>query len=180
MDIKRPRYAATIKVLGLGSSGADAVNRLVGSELEGVDLVLIHADGAWPLVGYDADAEIEIDDGLTLLSEGNGSLASEPRVVEESEEEIRETLRGADMIVLIAGEGDEPEIGVAPLVGQIAKESGALIAGVIADQADHENSAGSARMKAGVQALREAVDMLIVVPDDTLLPGLFTALRGRK
>ncbi|WP_166397650.1 hypothetical protein [Rubrobacter marinus] len=180
MDIKRPRYAATIKVVGLGSGGAEAVNRLVGSELEGVDLVLIQANGVRSLAEYEADASIEIDEGVALLSETNGSLASAPHQVEGSEEEIREALEGADMIVLIAGEGDEPEVGAAPLVGQIAKESGALIAGVIANQPDHESPAGTARTEVGVQALREAVDMLVVVPDDTLLPGLFTALRGRK
>lgn len=180
MDIKRPRYAATIKVVGLGSSGTEAVNRLVGSELEGVDLVLIHANGSQPLAHYDADASIEVDEGVAPTSGTNGGPAPGPRQVEESEDEIREALEGADMIVLIAGEGDEPEIGVAPLVGQIAKESGALIAGVIANQTDHESLAGTTRMEEGVQVLREAVDMLVVVPDDTLLPGLFTALRGRK
>jgi len=80
--------------------------------------------------------------------------------------------------VLIAGEGEESEIEVAPLIGEIAKEIGALIAGVIANRVDLK-SHDSARLEEGVQSLREAVDMLIMVPDDTLLPGFFAALRGR-
>lgn len=179
MDIKRPRYAATIKIVGLGSNGAEAVNRLVGSDLEGVDLLLIYAGDARSIAGYDAEARIDIANGPAPVPEANGGSTTMPRGIRESEEEIREALQDADMVVLIAGEGDESEIGVAPLVGEIAKDMGALIAGVIANQADLEESRDSARVEQGVQYLREAVDMLIMVPDSTLLPGFFAALRGR-
>jgi cell division protein FtsZ len=177
MDIKRLHYTATIKIVGLGSSGADAVNRLSGSDLEGVDLVLVHAGDPQPLTEYDADAKIGVDKGSARVSGAGGNSTGGPQAVRESEEELREALKDADMIVLIAGEGEESEIGVAPLIGEIAKEIGALIAGVIANRVDLK-SHDSARLEEGVQSLREAVDMLIMVPDDTLLPGFLAALRG--
>ncbi len=95
---------------------------------------------------------------------------------QERRVEIGEALKGADMVVLIAGEGGEAEVEAAPVIGEIAKNTGALVAGVITCPLAPEDY--SARVEEGVQSLREAVDMLIMVPDDTLLPGFFAALRG--
>lgn len=178
MDIKRPHYAATIKVVGLGVRSAEVVDRLIGSDLEGVDFVLVRVEDPLYFAEYDGA-------GGSL---GNGTARTVPvadgnptglRLIEGNREELREALKDADMIVLIAGEGDEPELEAAPLVGQIARESGALIAGVIANPVELEGPHDSARIERGVQSLREAVDMLIMVPDSGLLPGFFAALRGR-
>lgn len=178
MDLTRPHYAATIKMVGLGSSAAEAVNRFVDRDLEGVDFVLVQTDDARFLSEH-AGVETGDGDGTAQDPETKGNIPVKPQVIKGDKEEIRGALKDADMIVLVAGEGSEPEIGVAPLIGEVAKDMGALIAGVIARPVDPEGPHNSTRTEEGVHALREAVDMLIMVPDNTLLPGFFAALRGR-
>jgi cell division protein FtsZ len=165
MDTTRVHYVATIKVIGLGDSGAEIISRAIDSSLEGVKSILIHTDDR-SLSTYDADAKIQLSGELVVKA---GSLF---------EETIRDELDDADMIVLVAGEGDQPETRIAPIIGKIAKEVGILIAGVVTRRSTSEEPLDSAQVEEGVQLLREAADMMIMVPDETLLPGFFTALKG--
>lgn len=106
---------------------------------------------------------------------GPGLEGVEPILVDarHREREIGEALEGADMVVLVAGEGDDPAE-AAPVIGAKAREIGALVAGVVV----HPPGERSTEAEDRIRLLREAADMLIVVPDDILLPGLFEALRG--
>jgi cell division protein FtsZ len=179
MDITRTHYAANIKVVGLGSSGADAMSHISSLDIEGVDFILVRAHGAQSPAVYDREGKVGGGNAARILEVGNDSEV-EPRAVKESSDELRSALKDADMIVLITGESDEPQIGVAPSIGKIAREMGALVAGIVTHPVESQRSHEySARLEEGVQSLREAVDMLIMVPDDTLLPGFFAALRGR-
>lgn len=172
MDITRVHYVATVKVVGLGGNGADAISRIVGSSLEGVESVLIHTEDR-PTAAYDSDVKINLG---RIPGAPEGAL-DEPSLV-EIRSELAEALKGADMIVLIAGEDSQPEVRVAPIMGEIAKDNGALIAGVVTRNSTLEETYDPVQVEEGIQLLREAVDMMIMVPDETLLPGLLVALRG--
>lgn len=163
MDTTRVHYIATLKVIGLGDGGAETISRAIDSSLEGVESILVHTDDR-SLLTYDADIKIK-----------PGELSGE---LEETREKFEDALKDADMIVLVTGEGDQPEARIAPIIGKIAKERGVLIAGVVTRRSTPEEPYDSAQAEEGVQLLREAVDMMIVVPDETLLPGFFAALRG--
>jgi cell division protein FtsZ len=163
-DTTRKHYAATIKVVGLGRSGSAAAKRATASTLEKIEPILVYADGQLPAAPRGANSVETEPDKLIRME-------TDP-TAQELKEKIQEALTGADMVVLIAGSSDEPELQIAPLVGEVAKEMGALLAAVVA------HLSASSDREEGIQSLREAVDMLVMVPDDTLLPGFLTALRG--
>src|ERR671915_391933 len=162
-------YLAVIKVVGIGGGGTNAVNRMVDAGLKGVEFVAVNTD-AQALQMCDADQKLQIGDQLTR---GLGAGA-DPEVgygaANESRDEIKEALKGADMVFVTAGEGGGTGTGAAPVIAEIAKhEVGALTVGVVTKPFLFEGSQRARQADEGIQRLREQVDTLIVIPNEKLL-----------
>ncbi len=168
-DYQAGSYLAVIKVVGVGGGGTNAVNRMVDAGLRGVEFIATNTD-AQALDVCDADIKLNIGHELTR---GLGAGA-DPQVgfgaAAESRDDIKEALKGADMVFVTAGEGGGTGTGAAPVIAEIAKaEIGALTVGVVTRPFEFE---GAQRMRAadeGISRLREVVDTLIVIPNERLL-----------
>ncbi len=159
---------ARIKVLGIGGSGKNALNHMINSKVKGVDFIAINTDSQ-DLHHSLSKKKIHIGKNLTRgLGAGmNPELGK--RAVEETKEEIQEAIKGADMVFIAGGLGGGTCTGAAPTVARVAKEMGALTVAVVTKPFFFE---GQQRMKlaeAGLEELRQAVDAIIVVPNDRLL-----------
>lgn len=159
---------ARIKVLGIGGSGKNALNHMINSKVKGVDFIAINTDSQ-DLHHSLAKRKIHIGKNLTRgLGAGmNPELGK--RAVEETKEEIQEAVKGADMVFIAGGLGGGTCTGAAPIVARIAKEMGALTVAVVTKPFFFE---GQQRMKladTGLDDLRQAVDAIIVIPNDRLL-----------
>src|SRR6266705_297496 len=162
-------YLAVIKVVGVGGGGTNAVNRMVDSGLRGVEFIAANTD-AQALQMSDADVKLNIGHELT---KGLGAGAN-PEVglsaASESRDEIKEALKGADMVFVTAGEGGGTGTGAAPVIAEIAKnEIGALTVGVVTRPFAFEGSQRARAAQEGIDRLREMVDTLIVIPNEKLL-----------
>ena len=162
-------YLAVIKVVGVGGGGTNAVNRMVDAGLRGVEFIAANTD-AQALQMCDADIKLNIGHDLT---KGLGAGAN-PEVgfgaAAESRDEIKEALKGADMVFVTAGEGGGTGTGAAPVIAEIAKnEIGALTVGVVTRPFEFEGSQRMRSAEEGIQRLREVVDTLIVIPNERLL-----------
>ncbi len=161
-------YLAVIKVVGVGGGGSNAVNRMIDHGVRGVEFIAVNTD-AQALTGCDADVKIHIGGTITR---GLGAGA-EPRIgreaAEESREELKEAVRGADMVFVTAGEGGGTGTGAAPVIAQIAREQGALTVGVVTKPFAFEGRQRTRRADEGIDALRQQVDSVIVIPNDRLL-----------
>jgi cell division protein FtsZ len=162
-------YLAVIKVVGVGGGGTNAVNRMVDAGLKGVEFIAVNTD-AQALAMCDADVKLQIGDQLTR---GLGAGA-DPEVgfgaANESRDELKEALKGADMVFVTAGEGGGTGTGSAPVIAEVAKqEIGALTVGVVTRPFDFEGSQRRRQSDEGINRLREQVDTLIVIPNEKLL-----------
>ncbi len=162
-------YLAVIKVVGVGGGGTNAVNRMVDAGLKGVEFLAVNTD-AQALQMCDADIKLQVG---TELTRGLGAGA-DPEVgygaAHESRDEIKEALKGADMVFVTAGEGGGTGTGAAPVIAQIAKqEIGALTVGVVTRPFSFEGGQRARQSDDGIQRLREQVDTLIVIPNEKLL-----------
>jgi cell division protein FtsZ len=162
-------YLAVIKVVGVGGGGTNAVNRMVDAGLRGVEFIAANTD-AQALQMCDADIKLNIGHELT---KGLGAGAN-PEVgfgaAAESRDEIKEALKGADMVFVTAGEGGGTGTGAAPVIAEIAKnEIGALTVGVVTRPFDFEGTQRQRSAEEGIARLREVVDTLIVIPNERLL-----------
>lgn len=161
-------YLAVIKVVGVGGGGVNAVNRMIESGLRGVEFVAINTDAQALLM---SDADIKLDIGREL-TRGLGAGA-DPEVgraaAEEHREEIEDALRGSDMVFITAGEGGGTGTGGAPIVAEIARSLGALTVAVVTRPFGFEGRRRSVQAEQGIQAIRGAVDTLIVIPNQRLL-----------
>jgi cell division protein FtsZ len=162
-------YLAVIKVVGVGGGGTNAVNRMIDAGLSGVEFIACNTD-AQALQMTDADIKLNIGSGLT---KGLGAGAN-PQVGQgaaaESRDEIKEALKGADMVFVTAGEGGGTGTGAAPVIAEIAKnEIGALTVGVVTRPFEFEGSQRQRQAQEGIDRLREMVDTLIVIPNEKLL-----------
>ena len=162
-------YLAVIKVVGIGGGGTNAVNRMVDAGLKGVEFIAVNTD-AQALQMCDADIKLQIGDQLTR---GLGAGAS-PDVgygaANESRDEIKEALKGADMVFVTAGEGGGTGTGAAPVIAEVAKqEVGALTVGTVTKPFDFEGTQRMRQAVEGIERLREQVDTLIVIPNEKLL-----------
>lgn len=159
---------ARIKVLGVGGSGKNAINHMINSKVKGVEFIGINTD-AQDLHNTLAKRKIHIGKNLTRgLGTGmNPELGR--KAVEETQEEIQEAIKGADMVFIAGGMGGGTCTGAAPRIAQISKELGALTVGVVTRPFFFE---GQQRMKIaeqGLNELRAAVDAIIIIPNDRLL-----------
>src|SRR5213595_132358 len=162
-------YLAVIKVVGVGGGGTNAVNRMVDAGLKGVEFIAVNTD-AQALQMTDADIKLQIGSELTR---GLGAGAN-PEVgyaaANESRDDLKEALKGADMVFVTAGEGGGTGSGAAPVIAEIAKhEIGALTVGVVTRPFLLEGSQRARQAGDGIQRLREQVDTLIVIPNEKLL-----------
>ena len=168
-------YLAVIKVVGVGGGGVNAVNRMIELGLRGVEFIAVNTD-AQALLLSDADVKLDVGRELTRGLGAGADPEVGRRAAEDHAEEIEEALAGADMVFVTAGEGGGTGTGAAPVVARIAKSIGALTIGVVTRPFSFEGKRRAAQADTGVNTLREAVDTLIVVPNDRLLeisePGI--------
>jgi cell division protein FtsZ len=161
-------YLAVIKVVGIGGGGSNAVSRMVEAGMSGVEFVAVNTD-AQALLMTDADVKIHIGAKATR---GLGAGA-DPRVgleaAQESRDELKEALKGADMVFVTAGEGGGTGTGGAPVVAEIGRELGALTVGVVTRPFVFEGRLRAEQAEVGIQTLRDNVDTLIVIENDRLL-----------
>jgi cell division protein FtsZ len=161
-------YLALIKVVGVGGGGSNAVNRMVDAGLSGVEFIAVNTD-AQALLMCDADVKMPIGSDVTR---GLGAGA-DPNVgqaaAEESRDELKEALKGADMVFVTAGEGGGTGTGAAPIVARLAQELGALTVGVVTKPFSFEGRRRAEVALRGVDELRDHVDTLIVIENDRLL-----------
>ncbi len=164
-------YLAKIQVVGVGGAGLNAVNRMIDAGINQVEFVAVNTD-VQQLHVSDAETKIHIGRELT---QGLGS-GSDPSIglkaAEESYDQIKHALRGADMVFVTAGEGGGTGSGAAPFVARIAKELGALTVGIVTLPFKFEGTKRRAQAETGVDTLRKECDTTIVIPNDRLLEVL--------
>ncbi len=160
-----------LRVVGVGGAGVNAVNRMVEADISGVEFLAINTD-LQSLQLSAAHETLHIGDTVTR---GLGS-GSDPdlgrRAAREEYDRIKAMLRGSDMVFIAAGAGGGTGTGAAPIVAMIARELGALTVGIVTLPFQFEGSRRRAQAEAGIAALREEVDTLIVVPNNRLLSVL--------
>ena len=164
-------YLAVLRVVGVGGAGLNAVDRMIDSGITQVDFVAVNTD-IQQLQMSDAATKIHIGSELT---EGLGSGADPEigrKAAEEAYDSIKRALRGSDMVFVTAGEGGGTGSGAAPVVARIARELGALTVGIVTTPFRFEGTRRAKQAEVGVQAMREACDTLIVIPNDRLLEVL--------
>jgi cell division protein FtsZ len=164
-------YLAQIVVVGVGGAGLNAVNRMIDAGINQVEFIAVNTD-LQQLHMSEADRQIHIGDSLT---KGLGS-GSEPSVgrqaAEESYDQIKQALRGADMVFVTAGEGGGTGTGGAPVVARIARSLGALTVGIVTLPFRFEGTKRRAQALEGIDELRASCDTTIVIPNDRLLEVL--------
>ncbi len=161
-------YLAVLKVVGVGGGGTNAVNRMVDAGLSGVEFIAVNTD-AQALLMADADIKIQVGADVTR---GLGAGA-DPEIglaaAQESRDELKEALKGADMVFITAGEGGGTGTGGAPIVAEIGQEIGALTVGVVTRPFGFEGRKRADQAERGIDQLRDRVDTLIVIENDRLL-----------
>jgi cell division protein FtsZ len=159
---------ARIKVIGVGGGGNNAVNRMIEDGVQGVEFIAVNTDAQALNLSR---AEIKMQIG-TVLTRGLGAGANPEigrKAVEESKKQLEEILTGADMVFVTAGMGGGTGTGAAPAIAQIAKKLGSLTIGVVTRPFSFEGRKRAGNAEKGIEAMKEAVDTLIIVPNDRLL-----------
>jgi cell division protein FtsZ len=164
-------YLAVIKVVGVGGAGLNAVNRMIDAGISQVEFIAVNTD-IQALRTSDAPVKIHIGRELT---QGLGSGADPDvgrRAADEAYDELKQELRGADMVFVAAGEGGGTGSGAAPIVARIARELGALTVGIVTTPFKFEGTKRRSQAEQGIVDLRNACDTTIVIPNDRLLEVL--------
>jgi cell division protein FtsZ len=161
-------YLAVIKVVGVGGGGSNAVNRMVEAGIKGCEFIAVNTD-AQALLMVEADQKIHVGAETTR---GLGAGANPQKGYEaamESRDELKDALKGADMIFVTAGEGGGTGTGAAPVIGEIAQELHALTVGVVTRPFSFEGRKRAEQAQEGINNLRDKCDTLIIIPNDRLL-----------
>lgn len=159
---------AVIKVIGVGGGGNNAVNRMIEHGVQGVDFIAVNTD-AQALNLSKAEVRLQIGSKLTRGLGAGANPEVGKKAAEESREQLEEVLRGADMVFVTAGMGGGTGTGAAPVIAQIARELGALTVGVVTRPFSFEGKKRQMQAVGGINAMKEGVDTLIVIPNDKLL-----------
>lgn len=159
---------ARIKVIGVGGGGCNAVNRMIASEVSGVEFWSINTD-AQALSGADATNKLQVGQKLTRGLGAGGNPAIGQKAAEESRDEIAAALEHSDLVFITAGMGGGTGTGAAPIVAEVAKEIGALTVGVVTRPFTFEGRRRTGQAEEGIAALQSRVDTLIMIPNDKLL-----------
>lgn len=163
-----PGRVANIKVIGVGGGGGNAVNRMIESDVSGVEFWSINTDAqALTLAG--APSRLQIGQKLTRGLGAGGNPAIGQKAAEESRDEIATALEGADLVFITAGMGGGTGTGAAPIVAEVAKEMGALTVGVVTRPFVFEGRRRTSQAEQGIEALKSRVDTLIIIPNNKLL-----------
>jgi cell division protein FtsZ len=163
-----PNKLAVIKVIGVGGAGGNAVSRMIEAEVRDVEFIVMNTD-AQDILHSDAHTRISIGDKLTKGLGAGGDPTQGAKAAEESQDEIYESLKGADMVFITAGMGGGTGTGASPTVAQIARDVGSLTVGVVTRPFTFEGTRRGNIAEEGVQRLKEQVDTLIVIPNDRIL-----------
>ena len=160
--------AATIKVIGVGGAGNNAVDRMIRCGIKGVDFIVVNTDKQ-VLQASKAGTKIQIGEKITrgLGAGANPDIGAQS--AEENKAEIAEILRGSDMVFVTAGMGGGTGTGAAPIVAQAAKEMGILTIGVVTKPFTFEGKKRLSQAERGIESLKGKVDALVVIPNDKLL-----------
>ena len=161
-------YVAVIKVVGVGGGGMNAVNRMVESGIRGVEFIAVNTD-AQALMMSDADIKLDIGREVTRGLGAGANPEVGKAAAEAHREELEDVLTGSDLVFVTAGEGGGTGTGGAPVVAETARNLGALTVGVVTRPFGFEGQRRSVQAEEGIAELREAVDALIVIPNDNLL-----------
>jgi cell division protein FtsZ len=160
--------SALIRVVGVGGGGSNAVNRMIAENIAGVDFIAINTDQQ-ALLGSQARQRIAIGERTTRGLGSGGDPETGARAADESNEELRQSLSGSDMVFVTAGMGGGTGTGATPIVARVAREAGALTIGVVTRPFTFEGPQRARAAEAGIEQLKENVDTLIVIPNDRLL-----------
>src|SRR6187455_652520 len=161
-------YLAVLKVIGVGGGGTNAVNRMIEAGLTGVEFIAVNTD-AQALLMADADVKIHIGSNATRGLGAGADPAVGKAAAQESRDELKEALKGADMIFVTAGEGGGTGTGAAPVVAELGRELEALTVGVVTKPFGFEGRRRAEQASGGIETLRDRVDTLIVIENDRLL-----------
>src|SRR5437588_8536439 len=161
-------YLAVIKVAAVGGGGTNAATRMVDAGLSGVEFIAVNTD-AQALMMCDADVKIHIGSQSTRGLGAGADPAVGQAAAQESRDELKEALKGADMVFVTAGGGGGTGTGGAPIVAQLARELQALTVGVVTKPFVFEGRKRSQQAELGIGELAEKVDTLIVIENDRLL-----------
>ncbi|MDN3016353.1 cell division protein FtsZ [Paenibacillus sp. BSR1-1] len=165
MDIDQ---IARIKVIGVGGGGNNAVNRMIEAGVQGVEFIAVNTD-AQALNLSKAEIKMQIGAQLTRGLGAGANPEVGRRAVEESRKQLEEVLKGADMVFVTAGMGGGTGTGAAPAIAEIAHDLGALTIGVVTRPFGFEGRKRAQNAASGIEFMRNAVDTLIIVPNDRLL-----------
>ncbi|MFQ5678823.1 MAG: cell division protein FtsZ [Gemmatimonadota bacterium] len=159
---------ARMKVIGVGGAGGNAVNRMIDEKLEGVEFIAVNTD-AMTLKRSNAHLKIQIGKKLTRGLGAGARPEIGRQAIAENEEEVRRALEGADLVFITAGMGGGTGTGAVPIVGQIAREKGALAIAIVSRPFQFEGKKRMRHAEIGLRELRRTVDTMIVVPNERLL-----------
>ncbi|NDA75440.1 MAG: cell division protein FtsZ, partial [Synechococcaceae bacterium WB8_3_299] len=162
-----PSQSARIEVIGVGGGGSNAVNRMIASELHGVGFWVLNTD-AQALLNASANQRVQLGMKLTRGLGAGGNPAIGQKAAEESRIELQQALEGTDLVFITAGMGGGTGTGAAPIVAEVAKESGALTVGIVTKPFTFEGRKRMRQAEEGIARLAEHVDTLIVIPNDRL------------
>lgn len=165
MDIDQ---VARIKVIGVGGGGNNAVNRMIEDGVQGVEFIAANTD-AQALKLSKAQIKMQIGSALTRGLGAGANPEMGRKAVEESKQQLQEVLKGADMVFVTAGMGGGTGTGAAPAIAKIARDLGALTIGVVTRPFGFEGKKRATNAAGGIELMREAVDTLIIIPNDRLL-----------
>ncbi|MBQ8474069.1 MAG: cell division protein FtsZ, partial [Clostridia bacterium] len=156
-----------IKVIGVGGGGNNAVNRMISTNVRGVDFIAINTDRQ-ALLHSAATNKIPIGEKITKGHGAGSNPAVGEKSAEESIEEIKSALSGADMVFITTGMGGGTGTGAAPVVARVAKEMGMLTIGIVTKPFAFEGKKRLAQAEAGIAALSQYVDSLVIIPNERL------------
>ncbi len=166
-DIEMEQYAS-IKVVGIGGGGSNAVNRMIAAGLQGVDFCAVNTD-AQALYLANAGTKLQIGEQLTKGLGAGANPEIGRKAAEESRDEIEQMLKGADMVFITAGMGGGTGTGAAPIIAEVAQKVGALTVGVVTKPFSFEGRKRKQQAEEGAVFLKDSVDTLITIPNDRLL-----------
>lgn len=159
---------AKIKVVGVGGGGNNAVNRMIDAGVKGVEFIAFNTDKQ-ALRASKAETKIQIGEKITKGLGAGANPEIGEKSAEESKDEIREALEGSDMVFITAGMGGGTGTGAAPIIAEVAKELGLLTVGVVTKPFTFEGMKRAKSAERGINALKEKVDTLVIIPNDRLL-----------
>ena len=164
----RPGNYANIKVVGVGGGGQNAVNRMIEAGLSGVEFIVMNTDVQVLDLAL-APTRLQLGDALTKGLGAGGNPEVGRNAAEESRQDIKKMLEGADMVFITAGMGGGTGTGAAPVVAEIARDTGALTVGVVTKPFSFEGPRRLRLAEEGIATLKSRVDTSIVIPNDRLL-----------